>query len=124
LVGLATMPNCQISALPLLTEAERTQLLGAWNDTGAEYPRNALVQHLFEAQAACIRDAIAVAADERQITYQWLNEQANRLAHYLRWLGVGPEVPVGICIKRSPELIIAQLSVLKASGAYVSLDPA
>ncbi len=124
LVGIADAPDCHLSALPLVTEAERAQLLGAWNDTSAAYPRDTCVQHLFEAQAARTPDAIALVAGERQVTYQWLNGQANRLAHHLRGLGVGPEVPVGICLERSPELIIAQLGVLKADGAYISLDPA
>jgi amino acid adenylation domain-containing protein len=68
-------------------------------------------------------DAVAVVFEDQQLTYRELNTRANQLAHYLRKLGVGPEVLVGICVERSLEMIIGLLGILKAGGAYVPLDP-
>src|SRR4029079_154243 len=95
-----------ISELPLLTEPERHQLLVEWNDTTVEYPRNRCVHQLFEEQAERSPDTVAVVVEDRQLTYRQLNESANQLAHYLRSRGVKPETPVGLCLERSPELII------------------
>ena len=79
--------------------------------------------HLFEQQVERSAEAIAVRYEEQQLTYAELNERANQLAHYLRALGVGPEVLVGICLPRSVELIVGLLGILKAGGAYLPLDP-
>jgi amino acid adenylation domain-containing protein len=81
------------------------------------------VQDLFEAQVKRTPRAVAVVFGEERLTYQELNGRANRLAHRLRRLGVGPEILVGLCMKRSPEMVIGLLGVLKAGGAYVPLDP-
>ncbi|MBY6244212.1 AMP-binding protein, partial [Methylosinus sp. Sm6] len=86
-------------------------------------PREACVHELFEAQAARTPAATAVVQDGRRLTYAELNAQANRLAHYLRRLGVGPDARVAVCLDRSPELVTALLAVLKAGGAYAPLDP-
>ena len=83
-----------------------------------------LVHRWIEAQAARTPDAVAVAAGDRSLTYRQLNGRANRLARRLRGLGVGPEVLVGVCTSRSPDMLVALLAVLKAGGAYVPLDPA
>jgi amino acid adenylation domain-containing protein len=124
LEGIVANPASRIAALPLLTPAERQQLLGEWNDTRRDYPRAAGLHALFEAQAAARPDAVAVVYADGQLTYGELNARANQLAHYLISLGVGPEVVVGICMERAPELIVGLLGILKAGGAYLPLDPA
>ncbi|MBZ4423326.1 non-ribosomal peptide synthetase, partial [Myxococcus sp. RHSTA-1-4] len=115
-------PDRRLRELSLLTEEERHQL-DARNATGKEYPVDCL-HGLFEAQAARTPDAIAVVFEDQQLTYRQLDERANRLAHHLRSLGVGPEVPVGIAVERSLELVVGLLAILKAGGAYVPMDPA
>ncbi|MEM8778797.1 MAG: amino acid adenylation domain-containing protein [Cyanobacteria bacterium P01_G01_bin.49] len=82
-----------------------------------------LIHQLFETQVEKTPDAIALIYDNQQLTYQELNTQANQLAHYLQQLGVKPETPVGVCLDRSPQLIVALLAILKAGGAYLPLDP-
>jgi len=116
-------PECPISELPLLTEAERNQLLVEWNDTAIEYPKDKCIHQLFEEQVEKTPDAIAVVFEQEQLTYQQLNAKANQLAHYLQSLGVKPETLVGICIERSVEMVIGLLGILKAGGAYLPLDP-
>jgi len=115
-------PERRLSDLPLLTEAKRRQVLLAWNDTDAEYPR-ACFHELFEAQAAATPEAVALVCAEQQLTYRELNRRADRLAHHLRSLGIGPEVKVGICVERAVEMLVGLLGILKAGGAYVPLDP-
>jgi amino acid adenylation domain-containing protein len=112
-----------LDSLSLLTDQERHRLLIEWNDTGREYPQDKCLHQLFEAQVERTPDAVAVAFRERQLTYRELNARANQLAHYLRKLGVGPEVLVGLCMERSVEMIVGLLGILKAGGAYVPLDP-
>ncbi len=110
--------------LEMLSAAERRQLLYEWNDTAVEYPSGQCMHELFEAQAEKTPEAIAVVYDGASLSYAELNRRANRLAHYLRKLGVRPESTVAICVERSFEMIVALLAVLKAGGAYVPLDPA
>ncbi len=124
LTGALAAPESSIAALPLLTPAERDQLLVAWNETAADFPRDGSIQALFETQAARTPEAPALIFEQRTLTYAELNGRANQLAHRLRQLGVGPEVLVGVCMERSEMLLIALLAVLKAGGAYVPLDPA
>jgi amino acid adenylation domain-containing protein len=107
-----------------LTDAERHQLLVEWNDTHVDYPKDKCIHQRFEAQVERMPEAIAVVFGARQLTYRELNEQANRLAHYLQSLGVGADVLVGICVERSLFTIIGLVAILKAGGAYVPLDPA
>ncbi len=123
LSSIVANPDRCISTLPLLTKAERHQLLVEWNDTKAEYPQSKCVHQLFEAQVERTPDAVAVVFEEQQLTYRELNTKANQLAHYLQASGVGPEVLVGICTERSLEMIVGLLGILKAGGAYVPLDP-
>ncbi|MBO3462192.1 non-ribosomal peptide synthetase [Aetokthonos hydrillicola Thurmond2011] len=134
LEGIVANPQKRISELPLLTQAERQQLLVEWNDTANDHPQDKCIHQLFEEQVELTPDAVAVVfVDERseasgtveqQLTYRELNAKANQLAHYLRSLGVKPEVLVGICVERSLEMIVGLLAILKAGGAYVPLDPA
>ncbi|MEN3328617.1 MAG: hypothetical protein V7638_3424, partial [Acidobacteriota bacterium] len=112
----------RLSALRLLTPAEEKQLLWEWNQTSAPYPRERSIHELFEAQVAATPEAVAVVAGETTLSYAELNRRANQLAHHLRSLGVSTEVPVGICVERSAELIVGLLGILKAGGIYVPLD--
>ena len=121
--GIIADPDRRISDLPLLAEAERQQILVEWHGTRTDYPRDRCIHQLFEEQAEATPDAVAVVFGEERLTYRELNERANRLAHHLRKLGIGPEVLVGICVERSLEMIVGLLGILKAGGAYVPLDP-
>src|ERR1700730_2987677 len=98
--------------------------LQTWSGTRSEFPRSATGSALFEGVDKERPDAIALAQDEVQVTYDELNRRANRLAHRLRHAGVKPEAMVGCYFERSIEMIVAFLAVLKAGGAYVPLDPA
>jgi len=124
LQGMATAPEISLKDLPLLTEAEKHQLLVEWNDSGVKYPQDKCIHQLFEAQVEKTPDAVAVVFEDKQLTYQELNSRANQLAHYLQKLGVKPEVLVGICVERSLDMVIGLLGILKAGGAHVPLDPA
>ena len=122
LTGAVADPDRLLSALPVLTEAERTRVLVDWNTTRTDYPKRC-AHELFEDQVERTPRAIALVSGERELTYRDLNRRANRLAHQLRTRGVGPEALVGICIERSIEMIVGVLGILKAGGAYVPLDP-
>ncbi len=108
---------------PDMTDEERYRVLVEWNDTGKEYPVDVCLHQLFEAQVDRTPGAVAVVFEGTQMTYGELDHRANQLAHYLRGLGVGPEVLVGVFMERSIEMIIALYGTLKAGGAYVPLDP-
>jgi amino acid adenylation domain-containing protein len=117
-------PSEQIATLPLLTEQERHQLLEEWNEaTHVPYPHDKPLHQLFEEQVVRTPDAPAVTFAGQHLTYRELNVQANRLAHYLREKGVGPEVLVGIFVERSLEMVVGLLGILKAGAAYVPMDP-
>ncbi|MFI3156897.1 MAG: amino acid adenylation domain-containing protein, partial [Methylococcaceae bacterium] len=124
LEGIVTQPEARLSELPLLTEAERRQLLVNWNDTAASFPDDKCIHELFEAQAAATPQAVAVIHEQNRITYAELNAQANRLAHHLCGLGVKPDTRVAICAERNLNMVVGLLAILKAGGAYVPLDPA
>jgi len=140
LEGIVEDPELELSDLPLLTATQRHQLLVEWNETRRDYPRDACIQTLFEEQVRLNPEAVAVEcmagpstgfgssagdgwAEKTRLTYRQLNERANRVANYLKTLGVGPEVVVGICTQRSPEMVVGILGILKAGGAYLPLDP-
>jgi amino acid adenylation domain-containing protein len=104
------------------TPEERRQLIEEWNATAADYPRDRLTHELFADQAARTPDAVAVTAGDAALTFAELEGRANRVAHRLRQLGVGPDDRVALALNRSPELVAALLGVLKAGAAYVPLD--
>ncbi|WP_166212928.1 non-ribosomal peptide synthetase, partial [Cognatiluteimonas telluris] len=112
------------STLPLLGDEECHDLLHAFQAPAADYPRDALVHALFEAQCARSPDAIAVEYDGEQFTYAQLNARANRLAHHLLALGVAPDARVALHVERGIDMVAGVLGILKAGGAYVPLDPA
>ncbi|MDU4253072.1 non-ribosomal peptide synthetase [Pseudomonas sp.] len=121
--GLVADPHCPVARLPLLDGSEREQLLYGWNDTAMDYPREACLHQLIEQQVQRSPAEVALTDGQRSFTYAELNGRANRLAHWLREQGVGPDSRVGVALERSVELPVALLAVLKAGGAYVPLDP-
>ncbi len=122
LEGIIANPDERLSELPLLTGAERQQLLVERNRTEVAYPRDRCLHELFEEQVERTPDAVAVVFEHKQLSYRQLNERANQLARYLRKLRVGPNTLVGICVERSPELVIGLLGILKAGGAYLPIE--
>ncbi len=122
LEGIIANPSQHLSELPLLTEKERHLLLVDWNETGAIYA-DACFSQLFEEQVERSPEALALVYEHEQWTYRQLNTRANQLAHALKERGVGPEVMIGLCLERSPDLLIGLLGILKAGGVYVPLDP-
>nr|QEO74620.1 condensation domain-containing protein [uncultured bacterium] len=125
LAAFASDPDARLGDLPLLAADERRQLIVGWNDTAREYPQGSATLHeLFERQAAATPDASAVVCEDGELTYGELNARADRLAHRLRSLGVGPESRVGVLMERSAAMVVALLGALKAGGAYVPLEPA
>jgi amino acid adenylation domain-containing protein len=124
LEAVAADPGASLSELPLLAAAELHQVVFDWNDTAAEYPRNVSLAKLVEEQVERTPDAVAVIyEDGSSISYRGLNERANQLAHELRKHGACPDQLVGICLKRSIDMIVALLAIVKAGAAYVPLDP-
>jgi amino acid adenylation domain-containing protein len=112
-----------LAELPLLTEAERRQLLVEWNDTRADYPAHLRAHELFEARAAHAPEATAVVSGGERLSYGELNRKANRIARHLRSLGVGRGSLVGICMEHSPASVAGILGIVKTGAAYLPLDP-
>jgi amino acid adenylation domain-containing protein len=117
-------PDRRLWDLPVLTPEERERLVVGWNATRAEFSLERCVHELFEARAASSPDAPAAESENGRLTYRELDARANALARRLAEAGVGPDVPVGVCLERSLEAGVALLAVLKAGGCYVPLDPA
>ena len=114
-----------IGDLEIITEAEREQILWQWNaaaDAQGDDDDECRLHELIEQQADGRPDAIALAADDLQVSFSELERRANRLGHYLRRQGVGPEAVVGVSLRRGVELVVALLGVLKAGGAYLPLE--
>ncbi|WP_155490320.1 amino acid adenylation domain-containing protein, partial [Pseudomonas syringae group genomosp. 3] len=123
LEGMVADDQQPVGKLPLLSCAQRRQVLETFNDTAAAYPADKLLHQLFEERVAQHPDALAVVDEAGSLTYGELNVRANRLAHYLIGLGVQPDDRVAICVQRSLEMVVGLLGILKAGGAYVPLDP-
>ena len=123
LEAIVTDSARSLSLLSILTDAERHQLLVEWNATAVDYPRDTCLHELFESQVERTPDRVAVDFDGEVLTYRELNQRANQLGHYLRTLGVGPDVFVGVFMERSIEMVVALYGIVKAGGAYVPLDP-
>jgi amino acid adenylation domain-containing protein len=124
LAEIGANPDAPVAAMHLLGDEERRQLLVDWNQTDVEFPRDATLHTLFEQQVRRTPLAIACIDGELRLTYEQLNARANRLARRLQQMGVTTESLVGICMKRSADMLTAMLAVFKAGGAYVPLDPA
>jgi len=115
-------PLARLSEFDILTPRERHALLGEGNQRH-QFAASRTLHELFAAQAAETPDAVALVHDNQHLTYRELDERSNQLAHHLVALGVGPEAIVGLCLTRSPDLVVAILAALKAGGAYLPLDP-
>ena len=122
LENLPSSAETLVSRLPMLSAAELKKIMIDWNDTAVTSARLS-IQERFETQVERTPDVAAVILDGRQLSYRELNSRSNHLAHYLRRLGVGADVKVGIFIDRSLEMVIGVLATIKAGGAYVPLDP-
>jgi amino acid adenylation domain-containing protein len=123
LEGIVANPEQRIGELPLLTEAEKHQILVQWNGTKRDYPSDKSIHQLFEEQVEKSPDGVALVFERHPVTYRELNGRANQLAKYLQRRGVGRGALVAICLDRSVELIVGLLAILKAGGAYVPMDP-
>ncbi|TBR57010.1 non-ribosomal peptide synthetase [Westiellopsis prolifica IICB1] len=123
LTSVINNPSLAIARLDIFSEEEREKLLIAFNNTKTEELQHKCIHHWFEEQCDRTPDNIAAIYQNQQLTYQELNTRANQLAHYLQKLGVKPEVLVGICVERTPLMLIALLGILKAGGAYVPIEP-
>lgn len=123
LTAIAEEPDQYLGELPLMSARERNRVVFEWNETQRWYPRHLCLHQLFEAQVERKPSARAISYLTEQLTYGELNEQANKLAHQLRRLGVGPGTPVGLCLERSLPMVTGLLAILKAGGAYVPLAP-
>jgi amino acid adenylation domain-containing protein len=123
LEGVESDPDARLSALPLLTQAEERQSLVEWNSTRVVYGGEERLHRLIELQVGRTPEAVAVRFEGQDLTYRELNARANQLARFLRSCGVGRGERVGVCVERSPEMVVALLGVLKSGGAYVPLDP-
>ena len=123
LEGIDANPARRLSELPILSDAEKRQLLVEWNNTASNYPREKTIHELFEETAAQTPDALAAVFGTRSISYAELNTRANQLAHYLRRYKIKPNTPIGLCFEPSVEMVVGMLAILKTGGAYVPLDP-
>ena len=121
--GMAADSNSRLADLPLLTAAERGQIVHEWNATGSEHDRSLCIHEMFEAQVARTPNAPALAFGTDQLSYSELDARANQLAHYLRAEGIDREVLVGVCVERNLDIVTCLLAIMKAGGAYLPLDP-
>jgi amino acid adenylation domain-containing protein len=122
LAAIVADPGAAISEFEIISSAERELILGEWNATRAEYPRDACIHGLVEARAAESPEAVALVSGDSQASYADLNRRANRLAHLLIARGVAPDDRVGVCLTRGPQTVVTLLAILKAGGAYLPLD--
>jgi non-ribosomal peptide synthetase component F len=120
--ALEQSPQTRVGSLEILTDAERRRIHD-WNATSLEYPQERCLHELFEVQARCTPDSVAVEQEGRSLTYGQLNEAVDALARRLRARGVGADRLVGICAERSLEMVVGLLGILKAGGAYLPVDP-
>ncbi|HEY5340746.1 MAG TPA: amino acid adenylation domain-containing protein, partial [Candidatus Aquilonibacter sp.] len=123
LTAIVQDPTCRVSGLPLMSDEERRAVLAFGVGDVTAYERNAGIHEVFAQRAATTPSAVAVVHDTGTMTYAELDRLSNRLAHYLRSAGVGPDAPVGVALERSPQVPVVLLAALKAGAAYVPLDP-
>ena len=123
LEGAAADPHRAVSKLPLLTARERSQILVDWNRTEADYPRNATIHELFDAQCERTPEAVALGEGRNCLIFRELQARSNQFAHRLRRLGAGRGTRVALCVERSLNMVVALLGILKTGAAYIPLDP-
>lgn len=120
--NIVARPQAKLSEIGMFTDDEQRRMLVGWNNTKRDYPPEVTLPELFEDQVVSSPDALAVKAGEETLTYRELNERSNKLAHYLREKGIGPESRVAVCFERSAGMIVSLLGVLKSGAAYVPID--
>ncbi|MCP4662205.1 MAG: amino acid adenylation domain-containing protein, partial [bacterium] len=123
LEGIVADGDRKLSEQPLMSDAERFELVAEWNATARSYPRDVTLDELFERQVERTPDAVALVYEDRALSYRELDRRTEQLADSLRRLGVGIEVVVGVLMERSLELVVSLLGILKAGGAYLPLEP-
>jgi amino acid adenylation domain-containing protein len=123
LAAMAGSPFKSHESTCFLPQPEQDQLLAQWNRTFMDYPKEESFLALFEKQVELVPHAPATICGDEQLTYRELNERANQVGHHLRSIGVGPETLVGICMRRTNQMVVGLLGILKSGGAYVPLDP-
>ncbi|MGI9291060.1 MAG: amino acid adenylation domain-containing protein [Gammaproteobacteria bacterium] len=123
LENIMALPDCTIAELPMLSDNERQHLLVELNDTAVEYPTDATLASLLDAQAEATPDATALIYDGESLAYKELNVRANQLAHWLIGQGAEPDQLIGVCMQRSIDMVVALHGIVKAGCAYVPLDP-
>ncbi len=124
LAGMLERPTARVGELPLLTDDEKHRVVVTWNESAVVFAKDERINQLFEARVDATPDATALVAGSTRLTFRELEAQANRLAHHLQTLGVGPDSVVGLSMGRTAEIIVGLLGILKAGGAYVPIDPA
>lgn len=122
LKNIVLHPDRRIAEISIMGHDEERQIVKQWNATEMAYPQDRCLHQFFEEQVRCTPQACALVFEDEQLSYQQLYQRANQLAHFLQRRGVGPEVPVGLCLPRSSRLLIALLAILTAGGVYVPLD--
>ncbi|MNB57846.1 Gramicidin S synthase 2 [compost metagenome] len=122
--ALEQQPQTPLDQLPILSLPEQARLLVDFNRSAVAFRRGATLHALVEAQAAQRADALAVVQGGQALTYGQLNQRANRLAHHLLSLGVQPDDRIAVCVRRSPQMLVALLAILKSGAGYVPVDPA
>ncbi|HEY9747314.1 MAG TPA: amino acid adenylation domain-containing protein [Allocoleopsis sp.] len=123
LESIVIQPEQRVTHLPMLSQAERHQVVVEWNQTATETVPHLCAHQYFAAQAERTPEATALVYLGQHLTYQELNRRANQLANHLQQQGVGPDVLVGLCVDRSPDMVISLLAIWKVGGAYLPLDP-
>ncbi len=124
IAAIAQDSSSHHDSLSLLSPEQHRVLVQELNETSAPFSQDKCLQQLFEHQVRVAPAAVAVMCEDKKLTYGQLNRRANQLAHHLQKLGIGLESPVGICMQRSPEMLVGVLGILKAGAAYLPLDPA
>jgi amino acid adenylation domain-containing protein len=123
LEGAAANPDLAVSKLPLLTPSERRQTLVDWNGTRTDYPRDATIHQLFDAQAEGTPEAVALRDANNCLSFRELRERSNQLARFLQKMGAGRRTRVALCVERSLDRVVGLLGILKTGGVYVPVDP-
>ncbi|HZJ71508.1 MAG TPA: amino acid adenylation domain-containing protein, partial [Planctomycetota bacterium] len=123
LAGAVADPACRLSRLPVLEDDERRRILRTWNETAMPFAADACLHELIEQRAAEAPGSTALVHGSETLSYGELDERANRVAHALRAMGVGPDRLVGLCLERGTAMIVGLLGILKAGGAWLPLDP-
>lgn len=116
-------PQTPVLSLRVMPTQERVRLIEEFNSTRESFAQDKLIHELFEEQVALAPQLVAVVHEQQMLTYRELNDRANQLARHLREHGVGPGRLVGVCLQRSPDMVVGLLGILKAGGAYMPLDP-